>query len=71
MKYYVMPKNEIGQQTVISKGIPCNMDGVIVVELPKGDYLKVISKGKEYPAYKIALAISHNQIKIEDIEEVK
>lgn len=68
MKYYVMPKNALGQRTVISKGIPTDMTGVDVVDLPKGDYLTVISKGKEYPAFKIALAIASGQIKIEDVK---
>jgi len=69
MRYYVMPKNEIGQRTVINErqGQPVDMTGVTVVDLPAGDYLTVISKGKEYPSYKIALAIAAGQIKSEDV----
>lgn len=70
MRYYVMPKNEIGQRQVINErqGQPVDMTGVTVVELPTGDYLTVIPKSKEYPAYKIALAIAAGQIKIDDIK---
>ncbi len=69
MKYYVMPKNEAGQRQVIAeaKGMPVNMFGVDVVDLPAGDYLTVISRGKEYPAYKVALAIASGQIAKEDV----
>jgi len=72
MKYYVMPKNEIGERSAISEkqGQPVNMTGVTTIDLPSGDYLSVISKGKEYPASKVALAIAAGQIKIEDVKEV-
>lgn len=71
MRYYVMPKNEIGQRTVINErqGQPIDMTGVAIIDLPSGDYLTVISKGKEYPAYKISLAVIAGQIKIEDVKE--
>lgn len=69
MKYYVMPQNELGQIQVIAEtqGTPADMTGVNVIELPKGDYLTVISRGKEFPAHKIASAIAAGQIKIEDV----
>lgn len=69
MKYYVCKRNELGQRQVITdkQGTPTDMTGVDVVELPKGDYLTVISRGKEFPAHKIALAVAAGQIKIEDV----
>ncbi len=72
MKYYVTPKDAIGQRHAIKEtdGKPINMTGVDIVDLPDGDYLTVISKGKEYPAYKVALAIAAGQIKTEDVKEV-
>ena len=70
MKYYVMPKNHLGLRPVMSAaiGTPSNMDGVDIVELPNGKYLTVISKGKEYPAERIAAAIAVGQIKIDDVK---
>ena len=70
MNYYVTPKDAIGQRHAIkeTEGKPVNMTGVDIVNLPNGDYLTVISRGKEYPAYKVALAIAAGQIKIEDIK---
>jgi len=44
------------------------MTGVDMVELPKGDYLTVISRGKEFHATKVARAVVAGQIKIEDIK---
>jgi len=68
-KYYVMPKDAAGQIPVIDKGIPVNMTGVIVVELPDNNgYLHVISRNKDYPSYKIAQAIAYNQITLADIK---
>jgi hypothetical protein len=71
MRYYVIRENEIGQRTVISdnQGRPVDMAGVDIIDLPNGDYLTVVSRGKEYPAYKIALAIATGQIKIDDVKE--
>lgn len=69
-KYYVLPKDKLGQRMVLDghKMQPTDMSGVQIVELPKGDYLTVISRGKEYPAYKIARAIAIGQIEIKDVK---
>jgi len=68
-KYYIMPKDALGQRMVIDgrQGRPINIDGVQEIELPNGDYLTVISKGKKYPAHKIALAVALGQIKKDDV----
>ena len=67
MKYYVMPKNAVGEMTVL-KDSPKNIEGVTIIDLPAGAYLTVISKGKEFPAEKVARAIACGQIKIEDVK---
>jgi hypothetical protein len=69
MKYYVCKKDQLGNRMVISEkqGVPVDMSGVDVVDLPAGDYLTVISKEKEFPADKVAKAIAAGQIKIEDV----
>ncbi len=71
-RYYVMARALTGQRQVISarQGRPVDMTGVDVVDLPDGDYLTVISMGKEYPAYKVALAVVAGQININDIKGV-
>jgi hypothetical protein len=68
-KYYVMAKDALGQRAVISdrQGRPADMTGVDVVDLPAGDYLTVISKGREFPASKVARAVVAGQIAIDDI----
>lgn len=69
-KYYVMPKDAAGQRTVVNgkTGTPTNLDGVTVIELPTNTgWLTVISKGKAYPDYKVALAVAAGQIKIDDV----
>lgn len=70
MKYYVMPKDAVGERQVISEkdGTPTDMTGVDMVDLPKGDYLTVISRGKEFHATKVARAVVAGQIKIEDVK---
>lgn len=69
MRYYVTPKDALGYRHTM-KDQPVNMTGVDIVDLPAGDYLTVISRGKEYPAHKIALAIAAGQIKIDDVKGV-
>jgi len=69
-KYYVFPPNALGQRDVMPeyKGNPAHMDGVDIIELPanKGT-VHVISRGRDYPDYKVALAIAAGQINIEDV----
>ena len=69
MKYYVMPKDTLGDRQVLKahNGTPTDMTGVDIIDLPPGDYLTIISRGKEYPASKVARAIAYGQIKIEDV----
>ena len=85
MKYYIKKEKGISDRTVISRNMAgcrhidyADMDSRVAtgefdcVELPdnRGE-IKVISRGKIYPDYKVALAIWAGQIKIEDIEAVK
>jgi hypothetical protein len=68
-KYYVMPADASGNRQCIDSGVPVDMTGVKIVELPNNDgYLKVISRNKYYEAYKVAKAIVAGQINIEDVE---
>ncbi|MCP4975892.1 MAG: hypothetical protein GY931_06990 [Maribacter sp.] len=66
MKYYVTKKNALGQSQVLKQPL-ADMDGVIVIDLPVGDYFKVISSDKTYPVSKIVLAIAKKQLDINDI----
>lgn len=71
IKYYVMPKDAAGQRTVIKDtiGIPVNMEGVTIIELPVNNgYLTVVSRNKEYPDHKVALAVAMGMIKAEDVK---
>ena len=73
MKYYVMPAKPVNERVVISEkeGMPTDLEGVDIVDLPKGDYLHVISKGKSYHATKVARAVAAGQIDIADVQEEK
>lgn len=70
MKYYVLPENALGYRQVINEtqGVPVDMTGIDIVDLPNGAYLTVISKGKEYPSHKIANAIAAGQVNIDDVK---
>lgn len=71
MKWYVMPKDALGQRCAISEqeGKPVNMDGVDIVELPSAaKFYKVKTRnGKEYAACKIAKAIAAGQLTLLDL----
>jgi len=62
--YYVDLKNKVA---ITDK--PVNESEFVKINLPdnKG-WLKVAGKGKEYPDYKVAMAVVAGQIKIEDVE---
>jgi len=71
MKYHVMPKNAVGETAVITErqGVPTDMTDVITVDLPDNNgWLTIISKGKEYPAHKVALAVAMGQISLTDVK---
>jgi hypothetical protein len=65
--YYVTPKDELGYRHTLKAPL-VDMTGVDIIDLPSGDYLTVISRGKEYPASKIALAVAAGQIALDDIK---
>ncbi len=67
-KYYVMPKNEIGDQPVIpsSTGMPVDMTGVTIVELPDNNGWFFL-KNKNYPDLRVARALAAGQITLADI----
>lgn len=83
MKYYVIKngaKMEVAiKETKLAKGCStvelAKMNPtkqIITVELPQNNGLiRVISKGKEYPDYKVALAVAAGQIKVENLKGVK
>lgn len=63
--HYVMPN----KQVINGKNErPANMDGVVQVILPDWPTLFITSKEKEYPTYKVALALAGGQIKLDDIQ---
>ena len=75
MKYYVCPKTAgqtVGTVICERQGIPTNMEGVVVVDLPKNDGgFWVKSRSKNYPVAAVARAIAAGQINIDDLEEEK
>jgi hypothetical protein len=71
MKYYVT-KTELGEYTHINEteGRPVNMSKFLTIELPpsRNGMLTVISRGRDYPDYKVAYAVAAGQIKLEDVK---
>ena len=73
MTVYVMPADALGQAVLNN---PVHKEGTTKIEIPyvgniEQDTLHVISKNKDYPAYKVALAIAAGQIKIEDVRSAE
>lgn len=70
MKYYVMAPDALGHRAVVCErdGVPTNLQGSQTVELPHNTgILTVVSRGKSYPDYKVALAVAMRQIPLEDV----
>ncbi len=69
-RYYVIPKNAVGENAVITGDeIPVDMAGVIVIDLPfDTKFIKVKSKNKIYPDFKVVKALAVGQITIDDLE---
>ena len=74
MTVYVMPKNALGECQVCNN--PVHKVNATAVEIPyvsniEQGFLHVISRNKNYPAYKVAKAIAAGQIKIDDVRSAE
>ncbi len=74
MTVYVMPKDAQGDQQVLNN--PVHKEGTTKVEIPYVqsilcDTLHVISRDKNYPAFKVAKAIAAGQIEVDDVTQVR
>lgn len=74
MTVYLMPKDALGQVVVLKN--PVHKENTTTVEIPyvrniEQDFLHVISRNKDYPAFKVAKTIAAGQITINDVESVK
>ena len=63
MKYYVTLQQ--GVAIPETDGKPADMTGFVEIVLPDGRYLSL--RGKEYPAYKVALAVGAGQVALAEI----